>query len=131
MTGESDLSVLLATLDPVLDPEPYAYLAVAELPDDLTDVIAMVREDEGVTLVASAHAAHLAGEDAVAVRRITLGAQSALTSVGLTAAVSAALTDHGISCNVVAGFRHDHLFVPPDDAERAVAVLKLLGSARA
>ncbi|MEQ9005869.1 MAG: ACT domain-containing protein, partial [Pseudomonadales bacterium] len=41
-------------------------------------------------------------------------------------AVAAALTDAGISCNMVAGLRHDHLFVPEADADRALAVLQAM-----
>jgi hypothetical protein len=57
---------------------------------------------------------------------ITLTVHSDLQSVGLTAAVSAALAEAEISCNVVAGVHHDHLFVPVARAEEAVAVLKRL-----
>jgi hypothetical protein len=32
----------------------------------------------------------------------------------------------GISCNVIAGYHHDHLFVASADAERAVAALQQL-----
>ena len=53
-------------------------------------------------------------------RRITLGVRSSLEAVGLTAAVAAALTDAGISANVVAAFHHDHVFVPADRAEAAL-----------
>lgn len=53
---------------------------------------------------------------------------SALEAVGLTAAVALALTDAGISCNVVAGFHHDHLFVPFGRAAEAVAVLEALAA---
>lgn len=48
---------------------------------------------------------------------------SAPDALGLTAAVSPALTDAGTSCKVVAGFHHDHLFVPHDRAAVAVTVL--------
>jgi len=57
---------------------------------------------------------------------ITLTVHSDLQSVGLTAAVSAALAEAQISCNVVAGVHHDHLFVPVARGEEAVAVLKRL-----
>jgi hypothetical protein len=49
---------------------------------------------------------------------------SALGGVGLTAAVAAALARQGIACNVVAGFHHDHLFVPWQRAEDALEALR-------
>ncbi|WP_438295220.1 ACT domain-containing protein [Streptomyces sp. HUAS TT7] len=57
------------------------------------------------------------------VGRITLSAQSAIEAVGLTAAVATDPAAHGISCNVVAGYHHDLLFVPYERAEEAVEVL--------
>jgi hypothetical protein len=61
---------------------------------------------------------------------ITLRVRSALTAVGLTAAVAAALTRDGIPCNIIAGFHHDHLFVPVDQADRALAALAALAHVR-
>ena len=58
-----------------------------------------------------------------AFRRITLGVNSSLEAVGLTAAVASTLTAIGISANVVAAFHHDHVFVPADRAEDALACL--------
>jgi hypothetical protein len=51
-----------------------------------------------------------------------------LAAVGLTAAVAAALTQENISCNVVAAYYHDHLFVNKADAERAMAALRALSA---
>ena len=41
-------------------------------------------------------------------------------AVGLTAAFSHALGEAGISCNVTAGYHHDHLLVPSARADEAV-----------
>ena len=55
--------------------------------------------------------------------RITLTIGSDLAAVGLTAEVSRVLAAAGISCNVIAGLHHDHLFV---DAARGSEALRLL-----
>jgi len=57
---------------------------------------------------------------------ITLTVHSSLEAVGLTAAFATALGNAGISCNVIAGFYHDHLFVGKDDAHTALTVLREL-----
>lgn len=57
---------------------------------------------------------------------ITLTVHSDLAAVGLTAAFSRVLAEAGISCNVVAGVRHDHIFVPVERAADAMAALRRL-----
>ena len=59
---------------------------------------------------------------------ITLRIHSALDAVGLTAAISTHLARNGISCNVVAGYHHDHLFVAIEDADRALESLRGLAT---
>ena len=61
-------------------------------------------------------------------RCITLNVFSSLEGVGLTAAVSAALGDNGIACNMVAAFHHDHVFVPSKMGDQALEVLLSLQS---
>ena len=80
---------------------------------------ATMLEDEGVSVIVPAGAT-----DEHVMRQITLDVHSALDGVGLTAAVSAALADHGIPANVVAGHHHDHIFVPEEQADLAVDVLR-------
>jgi hypothetical protein len=60
---------------------------------------------------------------------LTLTVHSALDGVGLTAAVASALADEGIPCNMVAAFHHDHVFVPEERAEEALAILRALAQA--
>lgn len=125
--GERDLGRLLASMDPVRRPGewvfaslPPGHVAAASVPSAATVV-----EDEGVTHVVERHVADELGlaYDFVAAW-ITLRVHSALEAVGLTAAVAGALAGAGISCNVLAGFHHDHLLVPVGSAEQALAVLR-------
>ena len=49
---------------------------------------------------------------------------SSLEAVGLTAALSKRLADAGISANMIAALHHDHLFVPWDRRDEALAALR-------
>jgi hypothetical protein len=110
--GDSDVARLLTGIDPVLHPDRHVFVSLPRLPDGLVTV-ATIREDEGVSAVVTADdaAAHgLAG--AFPCGWITLRVRSALDAVGFLAVIARALTDAGIGTNAVAGFHHDHLFVP-------------------
>ncbi|WP_405690648.1 ACT domain-containing protein [Streptomyces sp. NBC_00057] len=130
MTSERDLRTLLSGMRPELNPGRYVFTTAPDgaMPRGVNPVVT-VSEPEGLTLVLPETEAVTAGlrYDYVA-GWITLRVHSALDAVGLTAAVSLALTDAGLSCNVVAGFHHDHLFVPYDRAAEAVDVLKALAA---
>ena len=90
---------------------------------------ATIHEDEGPTYVVTVDAARSAGAPIVfEAVWLTLTVHSALESVGLTAAFSAALGAAGIACNVLAGYHHDHLLVPAGRADDATAVLRALSS---
>lgn len=130
MAGETDLQTLIASMDPVLRPGAYI-VAMVPAADALGTVVpdATIREDEGLTVVLPREQADALGlpYDFIAAW-ITLRVHSALEAVGLTAAFSAALAQAGLSCNVLAGFHHDHLLVPYEQAEDALAVLRELAS---
>lgn len=112
-------------MGPHLNSGRYVFTCVEKIPKGVTPVVT-VTEDEGLTLVARQEEADKAGlEYDYVAGWITLRVRSSLEAVGLTAAVSAELAEAGISCNVVAGFHHDHLFVPHD---RVVAAIELLDS---
>jgi uncharacterized protein len=125
VTAERDLAVLLRGARPVI---AHPEVVFATVPDASgVPALAAVAEDEGVSVVLRrADAERLGvGFDWVGAW-ITLRVHSALDAVGLTAAVTTVLADAGISCNVLAGFHHDHLLVPVDRARDALALLSSL-----
>ena len=119
-----DREALIANMAPVLDPRRWCFVAVTpgRAPELLGAALGTFREDEGVTAIVPADLA----EDAPAFARIILTVHSDLEGVGLTAAVSSALAEAGIACNVVAALHHDHLFVPAARAEEAMGALAAL-----
>jgi hypothetical protein len=122
MPAVHDLTLLLRQMQPVLHPLPYGF-ALAEA-GHVPAPFALIAEDEGITVIAplaALQAAGIAVADPMA--RISLTVHSALTAVGLTAAFAGALAARGIGANVVAGFHHDHLFVPWADRDAAMAAL--------
>lgn len=130
MSGETDLGVLLAGLSPRLNDGCWVYTQVSSVIPAGAHPVVVVQEDEGLTLVIAqpeADALGLAYEFVAA--WITLQVESSLEAVGLTAAVSRALGDAGISANVVAGHTHDHVFVPHVLADEAMRALTELAAA--
>jgi uncharacterized protein len=131
VSGERDLKTLLASMEPELRPGSFVFVSLRD--ESLLErlaAVATVREEEGLTAVVSRERADALGlpYDYVA-SWITLRVHSALDAVGLTAAVSRALADAGLSCNVIAGYHHDHLLVPAEHGGAALAVLRELSSA--
>ncbi|MFF4849357.1 ACT domain-containing protein [Streptomyces sp. NPDC001194] len=129
MSGESDLRKLLSGMRPELHEGRYVFCTVpaATAPPAGTTPVATVLEAEGLTLVLRQEEADAAGlAYDYSAGWITLRIHSALDAVGLTGAFAAELAAHGLSCNVIAGYHHDHLFVPAERAAEAVAVLEEL-----
>lgn len=126
----ADLGALLAGLQPRLQPGVYIFASLSggRQPRGLAP-LATFHEAEGLSLIVEASAADAAGLTPLGrMAWITLDVHSDLMAVGLTAAVAGALAGAGISCNVVAAARHDHLFVPLDRAAEAMAVLGRLSA---
>jgi len=124
----ANLRALLRAMEPLLHPGVYAYCEAPPGTDiSVLSPVVTVRETEGLTLVLPEEQALQAGLP-VRLRAawITLTVHSDLQAVGFTAAFSGALAKAGISCNVVAGVHHDHIFLPVDQAQRALAALKVL-----
>lgn len=123
--GETDLEAMLAKLAVERRPGVFTYIAVAvPTPGLLAAAHAVVKEGELTTIVLPVEAAERSGQPvAVRLAWLTLTVFSSLEAIGLTAAVSARLTDHDIACNVLAGYHHDHLLVPVERVDDAIAVL--------
>ncbi|HVS00010.1 MAG TPA: ACT domain-containing protein [Thermoanaerobaculia bacterium] len=124
----SDLSSLLRSLEPALHEGVFVYSSVPAGTDlGGIEVVGTLREAEGITVIVREEEAQRAGLPILfRAAWITLTVHSDLEAVGLTAAFAAALGAAGISCNVVAGAYHDHLFVPVERAEEAMGVLREL-----
>lgn len=126
--GERDLGRILATLVVRRRPGVFVYAVLAS--DDAAvpaAAEAVVREEEGITVVlerAAAEAAGLAWSFPAA--WLTVEVHTALEGVGLTAALARTLATEGIACNVLAAYHHDHLLVPVDRADDALAALRAL-----
>lgn len=122
----TDLDQLIKSMEPVLDPGVFAFVSVqsAEVLKSVR-VIASICETEGYSaVIAESDAISLGLPIMFRAGWITLTVNSDLQAVGLTAAFASALGKAGISCNVVAGAYHDHIFVPIERASEAIKVLK-------
>ena len=130
MTGEKNIENLLKNMNPVLNAGDFVFCTVPSINKiDLSQIIGSFKEVEGTTLILSkAYADEIALEYSSIMSWITLQVHSSLEAVGLTAAFSKLLAEYNISCNVVAGYYHDHIFVMKKDAEMAMELLSSLNS---
>lgn len=128
MSGETNLQQLLRELHPRRNAGEYVYCAL-ESKDRAAQLepLCLFAEEDSVTVVLPKSQADSLGLPySTTFAWITLTVHSSLEAVGLTAAVANALAEANISCNVVAAYYHDHLFIPAPDAARAMDVLRTL-----
>lgn len=125
MSGEHNFSRLIKSMKPVLNEGEFVFCSLSEAENiDLSQAVCIFKETEGLSVIFPKNVADEKHYNYSFIASwITLMVHSSLEAVGLTAAVSMALAKENISCNVVAGFYHDHIFVAKKDAERAVRVL--------
>lgn len=128
MSGETNLSILIKSMQPMLQEGEYVFTSVKDIKLlDLDEVLFYFREKEEITVVIKREYADVMQLSYNYISTwITLNIHSSLEAVGLTAAFAGALAQEGISCNVVAAFYHDHIFVARTDAVKAMeSLLKL------
>lgn len=132
MSGETNLSKLLGSMRPQLQPDRYVFVSLPldrSLPDGVPPLM-MFGEKEGWTCIISEQAASRAGlASTFPCHMITLSVHSSLEAVGFLATVLPRLAAAGMGVNPVSGFYHDHLFVPADRAEDAIRILEELAQA--
>lgn len=133
MAGERALDALLRHMKPELRPGSFVFCTIPPndgIPTTVSPLLTF-REQEGTTLVILREEAEAAGlRYAFASRLITLTVHSSLDAVGFLAAITADLAAAGISVNAVSAFHHDHLFVPADRADEAMAALQDMSGTR-
>jgi uncharacterized protein len=129
--GERGLHALLRNMKPEMLDGTFVFCTLApsaSIPATISPVLTF-REREGTTLVILHEEAERAGlRHEFPSRLITLTVHSALDAVGFLAAITSRLAEAGISVNAVSAFHHDHLFVPVDRANEALAVLHEISS---
>ena len=134
MRGEKDCSQIIQKMSPSLQAQRYVFCTIQDAKyGDFSHChpIGSFGEREGLTLILEEEKAlkeELSYEGVFLC--ITLNVHSSLHAVGLTAAVSTALARHNISANMVAGYFHDHIFVPTEQANDALRILKTMSEQR-
>ena len=130
MSGIKELDVLLKEMHPKLSDREYVFCTFQSVKADFVsdlNPICTFHEDEGLTVVVEKTTASKANLQFNEIfRKITLQVHSSLEAVGLTAVVSTALANKGISSNIIAAYYHDHVFVPSNKSDIAINVLKSL-----
>ncbi len=121
----TDLAYLLQNMEPYLHPHSYVF-AVVPFSSSIKkeDFLMSFKEEEGMTLIMEKSLAdqYQLNYDHL-FNMITLKIHSDLDAVGFTAVFSNALAEENISCNVVSGYYHDHIFVDSKDGDKALNCL--------
>jgi uncharacterized protein len=127
MQGETNLNTLIKSMKPTLNEGQYVFCSLEKQDFDTDDIILFFKEKEGITIICTQEFADKKGYSYNGTFAwLTLQIHSALDAVGLTAAFSNALAKNDISCNVIAGYFHDHIFVQHEHGQAAIEVLEKL-----
>jgi len=116
---------MLAAIDIVRRPGEYAYVVRAPGEPAPPDALAKIDEVASVSYVVPAGSPGDLGARYRAAW-LTVTVQSSLHAIGLMAKISTALAAAQVPCNVLSGFYHDHLLVPTELAEEAMAAVRSL-----
>ncbi|MBN2523057.1 MAG: ACT domain-containing protein [Bacteroidales bacterium] len=126
MTREHNTNSLIKNAAPKLNKGRFVFVTTTE-PEKIpsSELLCQFREKEGTTYILEKNIADKYGFSYFFIASwITLTVHSSLEAVGLTARVATALAKEGISCNAIAAYCHDHIFVPYKDTDRAMNILR-------
>lgn len=116
--------------NPYIHNDSYVFCSVPEdLYNKCLDLkpLAMVRENEGVSFVIREESAKsIPVRISNPMKCISLNIKTDLEEVGISAKISQLLAQNHISCNIVAGYHHDHILVPKDSAQKAARLIQAL-----
>ncbi len=130
--AERDLSTLLRTLSVKrrdglwrFETIPADQASWAELVNlrEVRNIAMLFQEEEGLTVITAASDVTPADNRWV---WLELSVYSDLQAVGFLARVAEALTAANVPCNAVAAYHHDHIFVPEERADAAIAAIEAL-----
>lgn len=125
MSGEKDLNALMKSMTATLTEGTFVFATRPDhtWPEGLTPIMTF-REAEGTTLIIRADdARRFDVPHEFPCKMITLNVHSSLEAVGFIARIAHALAEAGMGVNPVAGFFHDHLFVPARREREALSIL--------
>ena len=128
MSGKTNLKIVLKEMKPFVNKGEYVFVSVKSVEGiDREEIICEFKESEGITIIVKKEIADKLNFKYDFVGSwIILKVHSSLSAVGLTAAFSSELAKHNISCNIIAGYYHDHIFIDKKDESKAIELLNRL-----
>jgi uncharacterized protein len=125
MSGQKNLAEVIKSLKASCDNIEYGFAAVQNNKISIDDqVFCTVKENEGFTIIADKKYFETNGiKYDCPFAKLTIETHTSLDLIGLTAVLSKKLADNNIPANIIAGYYHDHIFVPYELRQKAIDLI--------